>query len=86
MKPISFEGCNVVYGADQPEYQPLPTQKFPDGQTIQCWQLSPEEIQEVMRSGRIYVMQHTFRRPLQPIAVSTTYSELIAIHDHYQKG
>lgn len=32
MKPLNFEGANIVFGANQPEYQPLPAErvgKFP---------------------------------------------------------
>lgn len=29
MKPIKFDGVNVVFGANQPEYTPLPAQVLP---------------------------------------------------------
>jgi hypothetical protein len=67
MKPIDFPGTNIVFGAGQPEYQPLPAIKCPDGQVITCWELSPEEIEEVKVSGKIYLHQLTFNKALQPI-------------------
>lgn len=37
MTPIKFKGQNIVFGANQPEYQPLPALKLHDGQVITCW-------------------------------------------------
>lgn len=67
MNPIEFPGFNVTYAKDQPEYLPLPAMKMPDGEVYTCWQLSDDEIAEVMISGKIYLKQSTFNQPLQPI-------------------
>lgn len=73
MKPVKFEGHNVVFGENQPEYQPLPAylNKCAAGEVVQCWELSFDEIQAIIDSRRIWVMQMTFNQPLQPILVST---------------
>ena len=38
MKPIEFEGHNIVYGESQPDYSPLPAHltKGPSGDVWQC--------------------------------------------------
>lgn len=36
MKPVEFEGQNVIFGEGQPEYQPLPALLMPDGEVITC--------------------------------------------------
>lgn len=67
MTPIKFPGSNVVFGANQPEYQPLPAMKLPDGQVITCWQFTDEEIQTINRTKCMYFNQLTFNSALQPI-------------------
>lgn len=73
MKPTEFEGQNVVFAKDQPQYQPLPAFKndSQQGEVVQCWQLSDEEIETIVKTKRMWVMQMTFNAPLQPILLST---------------
>lgn len=73
MKPIKFDGANVVFGAEQPEYQPLPAERVGKAQTGQintCWELDPDEIKKVQETGQIYVSLLTFGQPLQLVLVS----------------
>jgi len=75
MKPIEFEGVNVVYGKDQEEYMPLPAEKSETGQVITCWELTPEEIKQVQERGKIWLAMLTFNQPLQPVLLSTEKPE-----------
>lgn len=70
MKPKKIHGCNVVFGENQPEYQPLPAQKMPDGEVITCWELNDDEVDQIVLDKKIYIRQLTFNRPLQPILPS----------------
>ena len=73
MEPIKFDGVNVVFGAEQPEYQPLPAERVGKPQTGQintCWSLSPDELKRVQETGVIFVSLLTFGQPLQPVLVS----------------
>lgn len=73
MKPIKFDGANIVYGANQPEYQPLPAErvgKFETGQINTCWELSPDELKQIQETGKIWVSLLTFGQPLQPVLIS----------------
>lgn len=72
MKPITFDGANAVYGKDQPEYQPLPAEKRPGhfGEIVTCWGLSPEELERVKETGKIWLSVLTFNQPLQPVLLS----------------
>lgn len=76
MKIIEFPGCNRIYGANQPEYQPLPCIAMPDGQVIQCWELTTDEIETIIAERKIYVAQQTFNSPLQPISVAVNLEDL----------
>lgn len=72
MEPIKFDGANVVYGENQPEYMPLPAHRNENGDVMTCWKLTDEEIKQVVESGCIWVGQLTFNQPLQPMLVSAT--------------
>lgn len=72
MEPIKFEGANIVYGANQPEYKPLPAERRPgySGEIVTCWELSPGELKRVQETGKIYLSVLTFGQPLQPVILS----------------
>lgn len=78
MEPIKFEGANVIYGANQPEYKPLPAESRGNpktGEVVTCWKLSDEEKALIQMTGEIYVSVLTFGNPLQPILVSAIKPE-----------
>lgn len=70
MNPVEFKGSNIVFGKDQPQYKPLPALVLEDGQVITCWELSDEEVQEIVKNRKLYINQMTFLRDLQPILPS----------------
>ena len=67
MKPVKFEGCNVTYAENQPEYLPLPAHKTRDGLVTSCWHLSLFERLQVVLTGKVWLQILTFTRPLQPL-------------------
>lgn len=67
MKPIEFKGQNVIFGANQPEYLPLPALRMPDGEVITCWEFSEEELKDVIKNKCMFFKQQTFNQSLQPI-------------------
>lgn len=74
MKPINFDGADILFGENQPEYMPLPAKRgnWPKGGEIHtCWELSPEELEEIQKTGVIWVSILTLRQPLQPVSLST---------------
>lgn len=81
MKPIALNpprdigGRNVVYGADQPEYLPLPA--WTDGQqVIERWRLSWRDRLRALLGGDLFIHVQTFGQPIQPIIVSFDWSDL----------
>ena len=72
MKPVHFKHSNCVIGKDQPQYKSLPAfkEKSVEGRVAFCYELSVEEIQKIIDSRRIWVMQVTFNKPFQPILLS----------------
>lgn len=69
MNLIKFEGVNIVYAEDQPEYNPLPAFKVPNdpqGRIICCWQLTWKERLKVLFRGQIWHHILAFNNALQP--------------------
>lgn len=66
MKPTTFPGHNIVFAKDQPEYQPLPALRLPDGSVTSCWALSWRERLKLLFTGRLWFTQLTFGALLQP--------------------
>lgn len=73
MRPLKFDGVNVVYAANQPEYEPLPAEHCGGkcGQINTCWELSPDELKQVQETGKIWLSVLTFGQPLQPVYLAT---------------
>jgi len=69
----------VVYAKDQPEYLPLPALKTEDGLVVTCWELTDEEVEQVVKNKKFYFSQLTFNQPLQPMRPVTDLSDLIEI-------
>ena len=77
MKPIEFKEQNVVFGKDQPEYEPLPALVFQDGEVMTCWKFSWKELLKVFFTRKIYLSVQTFRQPLQPVFISVDKERII---------
>lgn len=77
MKPIKFPEVNVTYGEGQEEYEPLPAFKYPVGEVVTCWELSPEEIEKVRETNCIWFSQQTFNMPLQPVFATVNKSDVL---------
>jgi len=71
MKPIHFPEVTTIFAENQPPYIPLPA--FADGQqVISCWQLTWRERIRMLLSGKLWLAQLTFGRPLQPQLATVT--------------
>lgn len=77
MKPIEFKEQNVVFGKDQPEYEPLPALVFQDGEVMTCWKFSWKELLKVLFTRKIYLSVQTFRQPLQPVFVTVSKERIV---------
>lgn len=65
MKPVTFPDVTVTLAKDQPPYVPLPA-FMDEEQTITCWQVSWRERMQLLVTGRLWLAQLNFGRPLQP--------------------
>lgn len=62
----------VIYAKDQPEYNPLPMWKGPDGLRVSRWKLTFTERLAILFGGSIWLTILTFGRPLQPVKLETS--------------
>lgn len=56
-----------VYAADQPEYQPLPSIRTPDGKVVSQWKPDEDELKRLVAGEPITLVIWTFNRRLQPV-------------------
>lgn len=67
MTPTQFTGSNITFAKDQPEYLPLPAHVSDyNGIVTSCWQLSLRERLKMLWTGRLWLQQMAFGKPLQP--------------------
>ena len=77
MQPLNFDGANVVFGAKQPEYIPLPAEYRggKSGEILTCWELSPDELKRLQETGKLWLGVLTFGQPLQPVYLAVEKPE-----------
>lgn len=66
MKPIRFEGCNAVYAKNQPEYIPLPCEKF-ERSVLTLWEGGFWDRIHFLIHGKMWLHVMNFNQPLQPL-------------------
>lgn len=79
MTAIEFEESNMVLAKDQPQYVPLPVHvnpMDPDVPVTACFELSEEEIVQIVATKRIWHTQICFGQAVQPIRMSTTKPDI----------
>lgn len=74
LRPDKFDGTNITFAENQPEYEPLPAMlvEGEQGIVVFCWRLNFWQRILVLFTGRIWHSVLTFRQPLQPQLLSTT--------------
>ena len=70
MNPIKFKTSNACYAENQPEYIPLPCEKFESGLVLTLWKASLKERLWFLLKGKMWLKIMTFNKPLQPLKMS----------------
>ncbi|MCU1350290.1 MAG: hypothetical protein JWO56_3320 [Acidobacteria bacterium] len=71
----------MVYGKDQPEYEPLPSLRISMEGTLGIltrWRLSWRERLRVLRTGDVYLQVLTGGQALQPVLVGAEPPQIVA--------
>lgn len=74
MISIEFPQANIPLAKDQPEYETLYVHVDPNDPTLSmtaCFELSDEEIVELVKTRKLWYTQLTFGQPFQPVRMST---------------
>jgi len=66
MQLIEFPQQTVIIAKDQPEYLPLPAHISNEGIVTCCWELSDDDIAQIIKTRKIWHQIWAFRKPLQP--------------------
>ena len=79
MKAIEFEEVNVRIAKNQPEYETLPVYHdgTETGTITSCFELTPEEIDIIVTTGKIWYTQLTFGRPMQAMSIGVHKPNLL---------
>ena len=73
MKAQEFDQVNVRIAENQEEYETLPafiSATDPYGKIVTCFELSEDEIEEVVKTGKLWHTQLGFQKPMQPILMT----------------
>lgn len=74
MQAVEFPQQTHILAKDQPQYIPLPVhidQTAPEIPMTCCFELSDDEVEEIVRTKKIWHNQWTFGQPFQPIRMTT---------------
>jgi hypothetical protein len=74
MLPVKFSEANETLAKDQPQYTPLPVHvgSKEDGFPMTaCFELTDEEVAEIIATRKLWYTQTTFGHPFQPVRLST---------------
>lgn len=85
MTPENFPEANMKLAKDQDEFITLDVVKQGDA-VVSQWKLSPLEIEEVKRTGVIYVSQLSFGTPSQALYVTAIKAEVINNNGSIKNG
>jgi len=81
LTPSNFPEANVLAGAKQEEYQPLPLHMTECGIATSCWTLSFWQRVKLFFGAKIWLRVMTFNQGIAPVMVSLTKPELGKPHD-----
>lgn len=78
MKAVEFPEVNIRIAEHQPQYETLPAfYNNQDGTVTFCFELDNEELEQIGKTGKIYLKQLTMGKPMQPIAGTCLRESLI---------
>lgn len=79
MEAQDFKEVTVRIAEKQPEYQTLPAHyNENEGSLTFCFELNEKEIEQVQKTGKIWIKQITFGGDMNPIAPSCLKEDLLS--------
>ena len=83
MKAIEFPEVNIRLAEDQPQYETLPVAvcEGNERKAVACFELTDEEIDEIVKTKKLWLGQLTFGHNYQPVVLSTLKEKVLSPHD-----
>ena len=77
MVPVIFDTVNTAFGGGKFDLLPAEERGNPrTGEILTCWELSPEELEIIQKTGKIWLSVLTYGRNVQPLAMSVVYPDI----------
>lgn len=75
MRSLNFTNANIKIGGRQNEYNTVHAQLLDDkkGEVIMIFELTDEEVAEIVRTKKIVYSRLTFNQPYQPMRIMTSW-------------
>ena len=75
MRSVKFEGCTHAIAGTQKEYDTLHAQVLPgkEGEALMIFELTDEEVQEIVRTKKLVYSRLTFGGLFQPFKIMTQW-------------
>lgn len=75
MKSVKFEGCTHAIAGSQNQYSTLHAQLLPgkEGEVIIIFDLTDDEVNEIVRTKKIVYSRLTFGSSFQPMKIMTVW-------------
>jgi hypothetical protein len=88
-QPVDFPGSNLDLGAPEGRDDVVPMRAFANRMyVVECWQLTPAEVQEVVMTGRVWVSLMTGGSGPNPVLVGgeDTVRRFVADYGTWRKS
>jgi len=80
MKAVEFEQQNIVIAENQEEFHSIPAYYSAfEGTVSFCFELDPEELEEIAATGKLWVQVVTGGKPMQAILMSTKKEDVLNV-------
>lgn len=78
MRSLKFEGCNMAIAGNQQQYQTIHAKLEPTGECTMIFELTDEEVAEIVRTKKIVYQRLTIGNKFQPMKIMTQWPGEVA--------
>jgi hypothetical protein len=80
MRSLKFSGCTQSIAGNQIQYNTLHAQQLPgpEGEVLMIFELTDEEVEEIVRTKKIVYSRLTFGSMFQPMKIMTQWPGEVA--------
>lgn len=75
MRSLKFEGADLAIGGTQNQYNTLHARKKPTGEVIMIFELTDEEVAEIVRTKKLVYSRLVGNSAFQPMKIMTQWPD-----------